>query len=378
MTTVRIRLAAMLMALLLLWPTLGLTESPDLDTLKEQRGALTGELDVVRGEEQAVLKELFNLNRSLDQIRGQISVTEEEMAGVEQVLQVTVEQGNALRARYQARLKQFGRRVRFMAERGPITYLEVLLEAKDLSDFIWRLGLIRAFINRDATLLSDVRSLRQEVAAKEAELQAQRRQLAELNGKLLGEQGRLEDTIRLKNDRLVALQDQRGGYEQSLDALEKAWNEQAVPLLKAFGQAFHTMTLQVTELKPAQFDVVFLPVPTARVIVKTEDLNNFLQQFPDLKGLRFTLLPGKANLSGDFGGATLEFNGTFVIVGKTVLRYAPEHISFAGLPIDEQYTRELVAGGGLDLDLASIVTNWKLNTAVVDTDTVTVTASYSP
>ena len=378
MTTVRIRLAAMLMALLLLWPTLGLTESPHLDTLKEQRGALTGELDVVRGEEQAVLKELFNLNRSLDQIRGQISVTEEEMAGVEQVLQVTVEQGNALRARYQARLEQFGRRVRFMAERGPITYLQVLLEAKDLSDFIWRLGLIRAFINRDATLLSDVRSLRQEVAAKEAELQAQRRQLAELNSKLLGEQGRLEDTIRLKNDRLVALQDQRGGYEQSLDALEKAWNEQAVPLLKAFGQAFHTMTLRVTELQPAQFDVVFLPVPTARVIVKTDDLNNFLEQFPDLKGLRFTLLPGKANLSGDFGGATLEFNGTFVIVGKTVLRYAPERISFAGLPIDEQYTRELVAGGGLDLDLASIVTNWKLNTAVVDTDTVTVTASYSP
>lgn len=368
----------MLMAWLLLWPTVALADTTDLDRLKQQRTELTGQLDVVKSEEAAVLTDLFNLNRSLDQIQQQIAQTQSDLDRVEQQLQATAQQAKELKDQYQTRLAQFGRRVRFMVERGPASYFELLFNASDLQDFIWRLSILQAMIHRDAALLSDVRNLRQRVAAKEAELQAQRQQLADLNHRLLGEQQQLEETIQTKNDRLAALKDQRGAVEQSLDTLEHLWNDQVVPLLKAFGQAFHTLALHVTELQPSQLDVSFIPVPNARVVVHTADLNKFLQQFPDLKGLSFSLMPGRADLSGNFGGATLQISGHFVIVGKTILRYSPEQISFAGLPVDERYTRDLIAGGGLDFDLNQLVTGWKLTSAVVDTDTVTVKASYSP
>jgi len=376
--TVHPRLTALLIALLLLWPTVALTDSQDLETLNQQRTTLSGQLDVVKGEEAGILTDLFNLNRSLDQIQQQIHQTQADMAKVEQALQETVQQENDLKARYQLRQEQFGRRIRFMAEHGAATYFEVILNATDLQDFVWRLGLVQAFIRRDAQLLTDVRSLRQQVVAKEAELQSQRQQLSDLNGRLVAEQTELEGTIQTKNDRLAALKDQRGYYEQSLETLDKVWSEKVVPLLRMFGQSFHTLAEHVTEMKPSKFDVSFFPTPNARVIVKTADLNAFVQQFPDLRGLSFTLEPAKANLTGDFSGATLQIEGTFVIVGKTVLRYNPAKISFAGLPVDGQYTRDLVAGGGLDFDLSTLVTGWKLDSATVDTDMVTIKASYSP
>lgn len=374
----RRRWIAAALVVLLLWPALAMADPGDFDNLQVQRTELTGQLDVVKSAEATVLTDLFNLNRQLETITHQLRETQTSLDQVEVRLQATSAEADRLKLRYENELVLFGRRVRFMAEQGTVTYLAVLFNSNTLSDFIWRFSLIQLIIQRDAALLSSVRSLHTQVVATEADLQAQRQQLSTLSQQLITEQTSLQSTVQAKNDKLASLQDQRGHFEQSLDQLEKLWNDKALPVLKYFGQAFHNMATHVTDLKPSHLDFSFVPTPHAVVTVKTEDLNRLLQQFPDLKGLAFTLLPNEADVSGDFGGATLTIAGQFVIVGDTILRYQPQKVSFASLPIGDQYTQQLVAGGGLDLDLSSIVTHWKLTSAVVDTNKVTVKASYSP
>lgn len=348
--------------------------------LKDKRGTITTEIDQVKTQEQETLGQLFTLNRSLQQTREQIARTHQDIVQVETQQQDTEQQASALKDRYRQRLGVFGARVRFMVERGPSTYLEVIFASTDFHDFIQRLAVIQAFVRRDATLLSEVRSLRGQVGVKQAELATEHRQLAALGERLSGQQRELETTIGTRESTLAGLKDRRSYFETSLSDLEKAWSEKAVPLLQAFGRAFHTMTLHASELKPAQMEYSTFPVPSARITVTTDNLNNFIKSFDDLKGLSFDLHRDAANLHGDFGGVSLQIDGRFQIHSDTVLRYSPQQVVFQGLPIPTEYTQALIGGGGLDLDMATlnISSRWRLNEVKVDEGALSIKAGYKP
>lgn len=334
-------------------------QGTDLIQIHEEQQGYSGRLQEIRAEEQATLAELFGLNRTLEEIRTDLVRLGTEIGAVQAELEELAAEEGRLRERYQSALQLFGRRARFMFEQGPSAYLNVLMGATSLADFLQRMEFVELAIRQDARLLSIVRDLRRQVAVQHERLQAERTRLVGLRDRQEAKKRDLEVAIAAREDKLATLKERRGAVEIALGSLESLWEDRAKPILASFGKAFHAAALNVQDLSPDAVQFHTFP-PGATVVVSTAGINRFLTKFEPIKDLQFRLAPGQANLVGDFSGVALEIEGNFSIASDSVLRYAPQHIRFYGVAISAPATAELVQSGTLDIDLGSIIAPGKL------------------
>lgn len=340
-------------------------QAPDLRELHEQQQGMGGELQRILQEEQAVLAELFALNRTLEEIRADLARLDGEVGAAEDTLRRLAGEEERLQARYQAVLQLFGRRVRFLYEEGTSAYLELLIGSTSLADFLQRLEFLELVIRQDARLLAQVRGLRREIAVQQEQQRQERDQLLALRQRQAARQADLEAAVAARGARLAALRERRGAVEQALGSLEALWAERVRPVLAAFGSAFHALTLNLQDLSPDAVQFQTFP-PRATVIVSTASINQFLGRFDDFRGLQFRLQAGRADLVGDFGGVALEIDGAFAVANETTLRYAPSQIRFFGVTLPAQTTQELIGSGSLDVDLAAIIKPGRLLEVAVE------------
>lgn len=332
-----------------------LAEIPaDWDDLKEQREGLEDTSREVRSSHERELAELFQLNRTLQQIEAELARLAGESSLVEAERAVAAREGQRLRAELEERQARFGARARYFHEKGNLGLLQMLLGASDLSDFISRIDILTLILRRDRELIQEVRALR-------AQVQEQESHLAQLAGELRALQEReevrrreLATQVARKEGALTALQDRRAEVERELARLEEIWSSQAMPILNAFTTSFATHSLQMVDIQPDALQVTLFP-PSATVRLSEQTLNAFFAQSSELKGLRFRLTSESVALVGTFSGVEMEIQGTIQIVGKTAIRYRPTGIQFHGFTVADQFLESLVSTGRLDVELAELI-----------------------
>ncbi|GAV22819.1 murein hydrolase activator EnvC family protein [Carboxydothermus pertinax] len=152
-------------------------------------------------------QQLTALSRDLVSIKNKIASTEEELSRTEELL-------NTNNELFEKRLKDF-------YQNGTITYLEILLQAENLFDFINRLDFMSRIIEQDIKLLNDISNQKKQLEQLKEELLQQKNELTLLKQKeeeaqksLLAAQNEKAKLIELaKND--VAR------YQQEVDRLEE-------------------------------------------------------------------------------------------------------------------------------------------------------------
>ena len=101
----------------------------------------------------AIQQQLEAAQRDYQAVANELKATEEKIAATQAELEKT-------RARLKVREGVFTKRVRDIYMHGQLSYLDVVLGAKDFSDFSNRLELLRRIIDADITLISDIRKER--------------------------------------------------------------------------------------------------------------------------------------------------------------------------------------------------------------------------
>lgn len=81
---------------------------------------------------------------------------------------------------YDASNNIFRQRVRGMYASGSLSYLEVLLESKDISDFINRAEMLKRIIGRDVEIVKDIGQKKQELQTQKSNLEVRRDQITSL------------------------------------------------------------------------------------------------------------------------------------------------------------------------------------------------------
>jgi peptidoglycan hydrolase CwlO-like protein len=343
-------------ALLLFLPSLtAFAEMPPRwEDLRQQRERLHETQEEVAASEQAVLAELFQLNRQLEQTKQELSRLEQETAVVQINLRAAEEEGARLQARLETRKAQFGVRARFFYEKGNTAFLHVLLGSSNFGDFLSRLNIVTWILRRDLELIREMRELRAQVERQQAELLRIARELNGLREQEADRRRRLEEQAAQKERTLGALRERRGAVEGELAQLERVWASDALPVLNLFAQSLHTLTLQAEDLQPDSVQVTIIP-PSATVRLSEKNLNEFLDKHPSLHALDFRLRAGSVSMVGHFSGIELEITGELEIVGKTVLRYRPFGIRFHGFSLPQSVLDELVLSGRLDIELRDLI-----------------------
>lgn len=332
-----------------------LAELPaDWDDLRQEREGLEDTSAEVRSSHERELAELFQLNRTLQQIEAEVSRLEVESQHVEADRAVVAAEGSRLREELEVRQARFGARARYFYEKGNMGLLQMLLGATDLGDFISRVDLLTLILRRDRELIQEVRALRAEVQQHEAHLNRLADELRVLRSQEQARRDELAAQVERKEQALAALADRRVEVERELARLEEIWAREAMPILTGFTTSFAAHSVHMVDIQPDALQVTLFP-PGATMRLSEETLNAFLDRSEELKGLRFRIAPSNVALVGRFSGVEMEINGRVEIVGKTAFRYRPTGIQFYGFTVSEQFLEELVGTGRLDVDLEELI-----------------------
>lgn len=175
----------------------------------------------------AIQQQLEAAQRDYQAVANELKATEEKIAATQAELEKT-------RARLKVREGVFTKRVRDIYMRGQLSYLDVVLGAKDFSDFSNRLELLRRIIDADITLISDIRKERAAIETAKQELETQRARQAQLRDQAAAKRDEIESRrkeqqailYQAQNDKAVAEQ-AYNEYQQSSQAIAEMLRQRA-------------------------------------------------------------------------------------------------------------------------------------------------------
>ena len=175
----------------------------------------------------AIQQQLEAAQRDYQAVANELKATEEKIAAAQAELEKT-------QARHKVREGVFTKRVRDIYMHGQLSYLDVVLGAKDFSDFSNRLELLRRIIDADITLISDIRQERAAIETAKQELETQRARQAQLRDQAAAKRDEIESRrkeqqailYQAQNDKAVAEQ-AYNEYQQSSQAIAEMLRQRA-------------------------------------------------------------------------------------------------------------------------------------------------------
>lgn len=305
-------------------------------------------------DREAVLQELFVLNRRLEEAREALAAVEARLAEVAAQEETALADLDRLEAELAGRRQQYGRRLRYYREQGNRGPWVLLFSAGSLADFLWRLDALKQIMAHDARLARELSETQRAVAAQAERLAEARAEADRLRAEQLARVAELEEAIAEREAILAGLGDERDQVEEALAAVEADWQESALPVLAALG-------LALQEIGPAGFepdDIRYsLFPPGAVATISEERLNDFLGDYEELADLRVDLVGEEEAfvLSGLFEDVPLEISGGFLVLPDGRLRFEPSRLQVREFRVPERIIREIVAEGWLDIDLSAMV-----------------------
>lgn len=198
-------------------------------SLQETRNKLNQkrqQLNESKKEVRSYASQLDALNNSIDSREQQIAQLNSNLDAAQTGLKRAETALNEARERLEDSKKALNQRVRGMYVAGNVSYLEILLDADDFSDFVNRMDMLKRVINRDAGIVQKVNEEKKIVEEEKARHENRMRLIASL----LVQQQQARDQLAARKSEKSALmgraKEDMDRFEQEADQLEA--KEQAI------------------------------------------------------------------------------------------------------------------------------------------------------
>lgn len=305
-------------------------------------------------DREAVLQELFMLNRRLEEARSALADLEARLREVAAEEEKALADLARLEDELAARKEQYGRRLRYYREQGNRGPWLLLFSARSLPDFLWRLDALKQIMAYDARLARELRDAQVALAAQAERLAEARAKADRLRAEQQAQVAELEAAVAEKEAILASLGEERADVEKALAAVEADWQQSALPVLGALGQALQE--LGTAKLKPDDIRFSLFP-PGATVVITEERLNAYLGDYDELADLRVDLVGEEEAfvLSGVFADVPVEISGGLRVLPDGKLRFEPSLLQVREFRVPEAIIAQIVAEGLLDIDVSAWV-----------------------
>ena len=201
----------------------------ELGDVIQQKQGITNQKNQAEGQ-------LNKLTFTADKVKAQLTQLESQIAAAQTLLsqkQAAYAQAQAqvLAAKQELDQKQkeledrqsaLGKRVRGIYESGQISYLELLFQSSDLSDFVTRMEYFAKLVDNDHQLLADIKSQKEQIAQKTRDLQTRRDQAAQFQAQAARVSANLDET---KTQQHMVLEQNLKAQQVALDNIERLESE---------------------------------------------------------------------------------------------------------------------------------------------------------
>lgn len=128
-------------------------------------------------ERRAIGEELAEIGQQLKNLESEAAALRSKTNKLQQKINVNKAELAKKQAQIEERNKIYKKRLREIYINGQINYLDVLLGAKDFSDFSSRMYLLQKIIKSDLTLIDEIKAAAAEIMARQKELDGQMAEL---------------------------------------------------------------------------------------------------------------------------------------------------------------------------------------------------------
>ena len=151
--------------------------------------------DVLDEQQDAIEEEISDMDTSLVEIMGNISLIEEEISSKEIEIEKATVAYEEAKASAQAQYEAMKRRIKFMYEKGDVAYVELFVEAKSLTDMLNKTEYIEKLYDYDRELLCRYQETQQQVADLKESLEIEQSELESTRFEYKAEQEQLQTML---------------------------------------------------------------------------------------------------------------------------------------------------------------------------------------
>lgn len=208
------RLVSLVLLTILTVNSLQVYSAPrNLNNISEEKQNVKSGIDSKRNEIENVLKEIDLIDGKMKSISDELEKIEGDITSVEKDIEKTKIELEESKRKLEQKKEEFKNRLSAMYMTGAmntLNYVELILEANDITDFIVRINSIKEIVNYDTNVIKEVMGLKNSIEEKEKSLA----------GKEMVLKKSASDIISKKNE-LDKISDEKVAYIDSLKADER-------------------------------------------------------------------------------------------------------------------------------------------------------------
>jgi peptidoglycan hydrolase CwlO-like protein len=306
-------------------------------------------LNSITMEEKAVLEELFTLNQKIEELEAEEAKINGDIDELKDQIEEMQQQIDSKQKDYDTQLQVLKQVLVDYQRGGPATYLEILLNAGDLSEFLKSINVIKDISHNVKELLVTLKDAKKELEEEKAKLDKKAEEL-------LAKQAELAENLKSnkkiqeeKQAYLNSLLENKDYYEEQLNNLELIWSN----CQSLFPKLAKEITDTINE-GYFTFDDLNMKFGIGDMsgYLSEETFNNILADKKELSGITFDFSENQVILN--VPEEHLMLTGNFVISGDNEIRYEVTGGTFYDMPLEQVSIDELFKNGPLIIDFKSI------------------------
>lgn len=295
------------------------------------------DIEEMKKEGQGIAEDIDAVTKEIEDLQGAISA--EEMAY----------------AKKKDSLKQL---LQSYQRLGPGSYLEIVLESKDFTEFLRRINTLREIARNTGELLEQLQSSKEKLATEKAQLNQKLAAMEDKQAQLAQSLTREEELKKTLELDLASLSQEKVHYKEYLSDLRQNWDD-LKPLFSRTAAQF-TRMIEDGRLPTDAFQISY-GIHGLKGSIEDKKLNEILESYPELPKMVFNFYQDKVELS--IPEQDLSLKGTFDLQDGHSLRFQVNEGSFSGFPLQSGAIEELFQEGDMKIDFKSLLGSFTLRSA---------------
>ncbi len=196
-----------------------------LQDVSRQINEQNQKLSNAKKKEKSIVGQVLNLEKDMKKTQDQIESLSDRVDFLQSNIGVTENEINVLEADLEKQTDILSQRLVFIYQEGDISYLEVLLEAEDIKDFLTRYDLLNRILDQDRELIESISKQKKDLNLKKSSLEVQKKDLEIAREDQTDKKELLDDQIDDKKVILSSVQKEKKALLQALNELEQTSKE---------------------------------------------------------------------------------------------------------------------------------------------------------
>ena len=192
-------------------------------------------IDKVKKQERSIMGEIQTLEKSIVANEMQLESTVDRIAYLEENIIKLEEEIEDAQNELEDKTDLLSDRLIALYEQGDISYLEVLLSATDIKDFLTRYDMVNAIVEQDVDLIETIEKQKHDLETKKSDLSVKQNELKQSYSDQISIKETLGEQKSQKKGLLSNVQQEKNAYLKALEELEQTSRELEVMIRRLQG-----------------------------------------------------------------------------------------------------------------------------------------------